>query len=167
MSTPNIYFASSAADVAGIGEYALLGDFILDTSTNHLYVQGTNGPAMIAIPAATHTVLGSVKEGANVTALTDNTGGTVSQTLAAVTVPATITDSTGGSASTTFAPIAAGLLYIQSDGVAIKNALAQIVLNLNASNTAYGVLKNSISSLAAEVNAIRAQLVASGQMVGP
>lgn len=47
---------------------------------------------------------------------------------------ATITDNTGGTVSTTLAAIAAGATYAQSDIVAIKDALASIAAILNEIN---------------------------------
>lgn len=64
------------------------------------------------------------------------TGGKI---LAAGTQAAAIaqtTDSTGGTASDTIAAIAAGGAYAQSDLVAIKNGIASLTAKLNALQTA-------------------------------
>lgn len=45
---------------------------------------------------------------------------------------ATITDDTGGTASTTLAAITAGASYAESDMVAVKNALATLAAQYNA-----------------------------------
>jgi len=88
------------------------------------------------------------------TALTDNGGGAVSNTLAAITVGSQLTDSTGGTPGATLAAMTAGSSYAQADMTAAKNSIASLAAQLNAANTAIGVLQNTVSSLATKVNAL-------------
>lgn len=47
-----------------------------------------------------------------------------------------LTDSSGGTASNTVAAIAAGAAYTQADAVAMKNAIASLTAKVNALNAA-------------------------------
>lgn len=101
----NIFIVTSAGEVAKTAEVApvRIGDFIYDILNNVLYMHvGTNAPAVLASGSAKAT---------NVGALTDNTGGVVSNTLAAIT---------------------AGAAYAQADMVAVKNALASLSAKVDA-----------------------------------
>ncbi len=119
-----------------------------------------------AVPATT-SVAGVVKQAVNVSALTDNTGGAVSSTLAAITVASTLTDSTGGSVSTTLAAITAGASYAQADLVAVKNGIASIAAIVNTDTAQVTVVKNAIASLSAKVDALLSALITSGALAGP
>jgi len=96
---------------------------------------------------------------AQITGLTDNTGGTSADpTIAAVTAPTALVDSTGGTPSTTFAAITAGASYAQADMVAAKNALSEVVTTQALNRAAIVSLTNAVSGLIAQLNTITTAL---------
>lgn len=92
---------------------------------------------------------------AAITSLTDNSGGTASNTIAAMTVPSALTDNTGGTASTTLAAITQVANAGSADVGPVKNALAQFAASQAQNRAALVVLLNAVASLAAKVNAIK------------
>lgn len=87
------------------------GDMIYRFSDNTLWVQHPTGAQPVGIALATAGAAGAVKKAAATPALTDNSGGTVSSTLAAIT---------------------AGSTYAQADMVAAKNAIASLNAQINS-----------------------------------
>lgn len=80
--------------------------------------------------------------------LTDNTGGTASDTLAAATNTSELTDSTGGTADTTLAAISGS-----GADAGINNNFADLAAQLEVQRALNTVLLNAVASLAAKVNA--------------
>jgi mannose/fructose-specific phosphotransferase system component IIA len=81
-------------------------------------------------------------------ALTDNSGGTPSQTLALINANAvTLTDSSGGTPATTVAAISDPPTQAE-----VRNALASILVQLNRLTADQAAVKNAVASLADEVN---------------
>jgi hypothetical protein len=101
-----IWIVPDAADLARTVQKAgaNVGDFLFEFDNSTLWVIHTTG--IVAISGS--------KIQPNRAALTDSTGGTVSQTLAAIT---------------------AGAAYAQADAVATKNALASLAAEVNALRT--------------------------------
>lgn len=117
----------------------------------------------------------------NLTALTDNGGGTADGTIAALTAATTLTDNTGGSgthddtlaAVTTFTPSVAwnGSSVYPSAADATAIAAAITTLNQNASDTAQKVIElvawqatvqNNVKELTTKVNELIAALIDAG-----
>ena len=97
-------------------------------------------------------------------ALTDNSGGTPSQTLALINANSvTLTDSSGGTPATTVAAISDPPTQAE-----VRNALASILVQLNRLTADQAAVKNAVASLADDLNktitdmtAIRTKAVAS------
>lgn len=83
--------------------------------------------------------------------LTDSSGGTVSDTISAMTNTNSLTDNTGGTASTSaIANLANGSTYA-SDHAAIENNFATIAAELASQRALNTALINAVASLAARV----------------
>ena len=88
------------------------------------------------------------------TLITNNSGGVVSTTLAAITSPTAVTNNSGGSvADTTLAAITTGG-GTYPDATPTKDAIAKLAVLGNANAAAVIVLKNGLASLAARLNTL-------------
>lgn len=82
--------------------------------------------------------------------LTDNSGGTASNTLAAGTNIDAITDSSGGTANTTLEAV--GDTSAGDESGAINNNFADLAAQFEKQRTLNGVLLDHVASLSAKVN---------------
>ena len=98
-------------------------------------------------------ILAGGTQASAITALTDSTGGSADDTLAAVTPNSALTDNTGGSASTTLASI--------SDAPT-ANALASLAARNAEVRTALTAVRNDLADLGAKVNALIAAVHGAG-----
>jgi hypothetical protein len=97
---------------------------------------------------------------ANIVDLTNNSGGAVSNTIAAATNIAALTDSSGGAKDNTIEAV--GATNGGDVSGAINNNFAELAEELIAQRTLNTVLINAVASLAAKVNALNAALEAFG-----
>lgn len=119
------------------------------------YLVGTASSDKVAFRGKAPVVMPSSADQA---ALTDSTGGSVSNsTLAAVTAPSALTDSTTGTASTTLASI--------SD-TPTKNAIASLAARQAENRAAIVALTDAVAKITELVNAERDALVKQGLMRG-
>lgn len=107
---------------------------------------------------------------ADVTILTDNSGGaTADGTIGIVTAPTALTNNTGGTPSSTLAAIAnTAPADLTAQGVVngiISNALSSIATTETANRVAIVALTDAIKELSTKLNAIRNSLVAAGIML--
>lgn len=94
--------------------------------------------------------------------LTDNSGGTPSDTLAAQTLAEVLTDSSGGTPATTIAAITNAANAGSADVGPTANAIASLATQVNALTAQNTVLRNTTASLAAVINDMRTAMVAAG-----
>lgn len=97
---------------------------------------------------------------ANIVDLTNNSGGVVSNTIAAATNIAALTDSSGGVKDNTIEAV--GATNSGDVSGAINDNFAELADELAAQRTLNTVLINAVASLAAKVNALNAALEAFG-----
>jgi len=127
----------------------------------------------LGMPAKWAVSVARVPDSTAVAALTDNTGGTGSDTLAAATNTDTLTDSSGGTADDTISPMIAGGTGAAAGGwdtaanrdtsiANIDNNFKEVADQLATQNALNTVLINALSSLSDKVNELRTQLVSAG-----
>lgn len=98
-----------------------------------------------------------------VTALTDSTGGTPGNTLAAITSPTAVTNSSGGATGDTIiAAITQAGTAGSADITPTKDAIAKLAVLGNANAAAVVLLKNDVASLTSKVNELIAIIKAAG-----
>lgn len=103
----------------------------------------------------------TLADGLTVTALTDSSGGaTANGTIEAVTAPSAVTDSTGGTPGTTLAAITEAGTAGSADITPTKDAIAKLAVLGNANAAAVILLKDDIASLAARQAENRAATIA-------
>lgn len=98
-----------------------------------------------------------------ITALTDSTGGTPGNTLAAITSPTAVTNSSGGATGDTIiAAITQAGTAGSADITPTKDAIAKLAVLGNANAAAVILLKADVASLASKVNELITMLKAAG-----
>jgi hypothetical protein len=96
--------------------------------------------------------------------LTNNTGGVVSNILAAVGGLVALTDSSGGVADDTIAAITQVANVGSADLAPVQNAIADLAAKVNALIADLTDTQNALASLASKVNEILVQLTDAGVM---
>jgi hypothetical protein len=100
---------------------------------------------------------------ADQTAVTDNTGGSVADAIAAVvTAPEALVDNTGGTAAATLAAITNAANAGSADVAPVANAIAQFAVSQAANRAAIVSLTNGLAKALELINALRDALVTAG-----
>ena len=104
---------------------------------------------------------------ADQTAVTDDTGGSVADAVAAiVTAPTALTDSSGGTPASTIAAITNSANAGSADVAPVANAISQLTVNAIADRAAIVALTNGLAKNIELTNALRLALVNLGLITG-
>lgn len=162
--------------VTGVTGNGDIGKIVYASSDNDFTLtEGSNSPIgrILRVESGTTCVVAFQAQPAQISdaaaatagALTDNSGGVASQTLAAVTNLDTLTDSTGGVADDTVADVSTAVTGVDGTGsnaaskadvdtrlTAINNNFKELVDQVITQKAANTAIVNALASLADEVN---------------
>lgn len=150
LSAGRIKLAISSIAVTDIGKPVYASDdgtFTLTQSTNskigHVWRWVSTGYAIVEFKAQGSADLSGI------TALTDSTGGSANNTLAAITLPTALTVADGTGTND-------GTIGAITDNASTIAAVQELAAFCNAQRTATNVIRDCLSDLAAKVNEILA-----------
>lgn len=113
----------------------------------------------VALSSATTSVIGGVLKAASDADLTDNSGGSASGTIAAMTNIASLTDSSGGTTDDTVSAVTGS-----GDDTNINNNFAELTEELIAQRALNTVMINAIASIASDLNGLKGNLRTAGML---